>query len=516
MALFLNTNIKALNARRQLSNSANALDSSARRLASGMRINSARDDAAGLQISDRLTSQINGLNQGNRNAQDGISFCQTAEGALDEMTSMFQRIRTLAIQSANGANSAADREAIQQEVSELCHEITRIGEDTTYGGMHIFNKTLTEPTSFQVGADASETIGVDLTSGFRMDDIYERLYAESDAAGQALLQSGVAPNLTYEGGKPSGITVTADASAKPGKYSIQVTQIIDSSTAYKLYSNFDLTVDDGAGNTVTIPYDQRTFGAGTLTFTGGSGSDEQSFTIEVDENDTLDDIINKAKDAKTFPFGTRLVLLSQSGSSEPLRALGLANYAPGRANRPLSVTSSGDDALRIFEFNIGADASEGQVCGDKWKISSVGRDTIVKIDGEYFTSDSFSVYDENRGLNITARSVGRTTVNLSGTTFSVATAEAAQSTLAVVDKFIGFVDSKRAELGAAQNRLESAINNQANIAENLSAARSRIRDTDYASETAELARENILQETSKSILASANHSGDMILSLLQH
>ncbi len=192
MALFLNTNIKALNARRQLSNSANALDSSARRLASGMRINSARDDAAGLQISDRLTSQINGLNQGNRNAQDGISFCQTAEGALDEMTSMFQRIRTLAIQSANGTNSAADREAIQQEVSELCHEITRIGEDTTYGGMHIFNKTLTEPTSFQVGADASETIGVDLTSGFRMDDIYERLYAESDAAGQALLQSGVA------------------------------------------------------------------------------------------------------------------------------------------------------------------------------------------------------------------------------------------------------------------------------------------------------------------------------------
>ena len=134
MALYVNTNVSSLNANRNLSNSTNSLDTSYKRLASGMRINSAKDDAAGLQISDRLTSQINGLNQGNRNAMDGISFSQTAEGAMDEITSMYQRIRTLALQSANGSNSADDRTAIQQEVDSLCSEIDRIARDTTFSG----------------------------------------------------------------------------------------------------------------------------------------------------------------------------------------------------------------------------------------------------------------------------------------------------------------------------------------------------------------------------------------------
>ena len=155
MALYVNTNVSSLNANRNLANSTAALDVSYRRLASGLRINSAKDDAAGLQISNRLTSQINGLNQGNRNAQDGISYSQTAEGAMDEMTAMYQRIRTLALQSANGSNSQADRDAIQQEVTQLCTEITRIGEDTTYGGTHILNKSITTLTDFQVGANAN-------------------------------------------------------------------------------------------------------------------------------------------------------------------------------------------------------------------------------------------------------------------------------------------------------------------------------------------------------------------------
>ena len=134
MALYVNTNASSLNAQRMMANSTNSLDTSYRRLASGLRINSAKDDAAGLQISDRLTSQINGLNQGNRNAQDGISYAQTAEGAMDEMTNMYQRIRTLALQSATGTVSARDRQALQEEVSSLCAEIDRISKDTTFGG----------------------------------------------------------------------------------------------------------------------------------------------------------------------------------------------------------------------------------------------------------------------------------------------------------------------------------------------------------------------------------------------
>ncbi|MEE1286761.1 MAG: flagellin, partial [Ruminobacter sp.] len=139
MALYVNTNISSKNAQRMLANSTNSLDTSYKRLASGLRINSAKDDAAGLQISNRLTSQINGLEQGNRNAQDGISYAQTAEGAMDEMTTMFQRIRTLALQSANGTNSAKDRKALQEEVTQLCSEIDRIAKDTTFGGEKILN-----------------------------------------------------------------------------------------------------------------------------------------------------------------------------------------------------------------------------------------------------------------------------------------------------------------------------------------------------------------------------------------
>ena len=168
MALYVNTNTSSINAQRNLSKSTNALQSSYTKLASGNRINSAKDDAAGLQISNRMTSQINGLTQGNRNANDGISLCQTAEGALDEVTNMLQRMRTLAIQSANGTNSSDERDALNSEVSQLKDEIKRIGSDTSFGGtLKVFgnstdSKNLGGTTvNFQVGSNANEKISVD-------------------------------------------------------------------------------------------------------------------------------------------------------------------------------------------------------------------------------------------------------------------------------------------------------------------------------------------------------------------
>lgn len=157
MALYVNTNVSAINAQRQLTNSGNELDTSFKRLSSGMRINSAADDAAGLQISDRLQSQIMGLNQGNRNANDGISLAQTAEGAMDEITSMFQRIRTLSQQAANGSNTDEDRLAIQEEIQQLAKEVNRVASDTTFGGQNLLDGTYA--ANFQVGADAVQTIG---------------------------------------------------------------------------------------------------------------------------------------------------------------------------------------------------------------------------------------------------------------------------------------------------------------------------------------------------------------------
>ncbi|MBU2894912.1 flagellin, partial [Colwellia sp. D2M02] len=157
MALYVNTNVSSLNAQRQLTNTGGALDTSFQRLSSGLRINSAKDDAAGLQITDRLQSQILGLNQGNRNANDGISLAQTAEGAMDEMTSMFQRVRTLAQQSANGSNTDEDRLAIQEEIRSLMAEVNRVATDTTFGGQNLLDGSY--DANFQVGADAVQTIG---------------------------------------------------------------------------------------------------------------------------------------------------------------------------------------------------------------------------------------------------------------------------------------------------------------------------------------------------------------------
>ena len=174
MSIYVNTNVSSINTTNKLTKATNSLDTTYKRLSSGLRINSAKDDAAGLQISNRLTSQINGLKQGNRNANDGIALAQTAEGALDEVHNMLQRIRTLSVQSANGTNTTVDRASIQEEVNNLCAEISRISCKTTFGGKQILagadgkNTLLNKDgkVEFQVGANHKDTISIDLSEGF--------------------------------------------------------------------------------------------------------------------------------------------------------------------------------------------------------------------------------------------------------------------------------------------------------------------------------------------------------------
>ncbi len=520
MALYVNSNISALNAARHLANATGSLDTAFKRLASGLRINSAKDDAAGLQISDRLTAQINGLEQGNRNAQDGISLCQTAEGALDEMTNMYQRIRTLALQSANGTNSAADRRAIQQEVEQLYEEINRIGNDTTFGGTHILDKSLTAPIDFQVGANAQETVSIDLTAGLRPKDIFETLYSNSTPEEQAQLINGGfgASRVECEwNGVSPAFEVTVDSVAPSGDYNVRVMSMVCYSAVDKKDTFFDKTVIDNEGNTVTIPADERTFGAGTLTFSYGSGATAGSCTIQVDDGDTLEDIRNKCN-------------ASYSSGDMPIHwwivsripGEGFYQYIKcdlkGVANRPFSLSASGDESLKLFEFSVNTD-SRLYDFDNKWTFNQVAYDTDIKIDSDVFTNDSGnSVYDPVRGLHITASRIYNRDVRVkvgAATPFSVTTASEAQNTLAIVDRFIAAVDSKRAELGAVQNRLESSIRNQANVSENVSAARSRIRDADFATESAAMIQRNILQQTAQSILSQANQRPQIALALLQ-
>lgn len=309
MSLYVQTNVSSLNSQRRLNSATKSLDTTYQRLSSGLRINSAKDDAAGLQISNRLTNQINGLQQGNRNANDGIALCQTMEGALDETTSMLQRIRTLAIQAANGTNTTVDREAIQQEVAQLSAEITRIACKTTFAGRQCLAGVNGSDkggvldskgkVSFQVGAYAFDTLGVSMSNGFTLSGIYAEKHTNAITSTDKL------------------------AEQKSGLY-----------------------VNNGA-----------------------------------------------------------------------------------------------------YEFNCYTQCN-------------------------------------------------------------------AQYTIKAIDEIINVVDSKRAELGAIQNRMESTIRNQENVAENVSDARSRIRDADYAEEASNLSAQNIVQQAATSILTQANQRPSIAMSLL--
>ncbi len=314
MALYVNTNVTSLRGQASLNKASNSLATTYNRLSTGLRINSAKDDAAGLQISDRLTSQINGLNQGNRNANDGIALTQTVEGAMDEMTTMLQRIRTLSVQAANGTNTTDDRASIQAEVTSLSHEITRIACRTTYGGKKVLS-SFNDPTQSIVGKDNGATV---------------------------------------------------------------------------------------------------------------------KFQVGANANDTLElnlQLNNKA-DTKDYSL------------SSLMSAAGIALNKTDKSNSTASFKS---------------------------------------------------------GNNIV---------------FDVSSSKSAQATLACIDDVINVIDSKRGDFGALQNRMESTISNQTNIANNETDARSRIRDTDYATEASNLSAQSIVQQAASSMLTQANSLPQLALSLL--
>ena len=252
MALYVNTNVSSLNAQRKLTNATNSLNVSYQRLSSGLRINSAKDDAAGLQISDRLTSQINGLNQGNRNANDGIALAQTIEGAIDETTNMLQRIRTLAVQAATGTNTTQDRIALQEEVTELCEEITRIAEKTTFAGQDILNGTKSNnkllnsngQLFFQVGANAYDMLTLDL-AGFAMSQIM----SQSTEA----LKAGTVALGANEWSKAGLVSLSGDTIADTGvRWSVSTADM-----AQNTLNNIDAFiqyVDSNRGVRCSLPY----------------------------------------------------------------------------------------------------------------------------------------------------------------------------------------------------------------------------------------------------------------------
>jgi flagellin len=375
MSINVNSNVAAMTAQRYLNNASDVSQKSMERLSSGYKINSAKDDAAGLQISNRLTSQSRGLDMAVRNANDGISMAQTAEGAMGETTTILQRMRDLSLQSSNGSNTKSDREAIQQEVSALNDELNRIAESTSFGGNKLLNGTFGNK-SFQIGASSGEAVILSMGN------------MRSDTAAM-----GGSAYIAAEGKDP------------------------------------DWTVNSATDM--------------TLSYTNSDGNAEEVI-INAKQGDDLEE---------------------------------LATYINGQSAE-LSASVDENGKMQLF-------AASEKVIGD------------VTIGGGLGAEIGFGAAKQITVGDIDVSSVG-----------------GSQLAVSVIDGALKAVDSQRAELGAFQNRFGHAINNLDNINENVNASRSRIKDTDYAKETVQMTKSQILQQASTSVLAQAKQSPTAALSLL--
>ncbi|KAB0468700.1 flagellin [Vibrio sp. IB15] len=376
MAITVNTNVSALVAQRNLSNANNMLNQSLERLASGSRINSAKDDAAGLQISNRLEAQMSGIDVAVRNANDGISIMQTAEGAMNETTNIMQRMRDLSLQASNGSNSQSERTAIQEEITALNDELNRIAETTSFGGKKLLNGNFGS-TSFQIGGSSGEAVQIGLKS-MRTDDI--------NMGGFSYVANGMA----------------------------------NDSWAVKSNQN-DMT----------------------MSFTDRFGQ-PQEIIINAKVGDDIEELA-------TYINGqTDLVSASVNDDGQ------------------LQIYMSGEDTSGTISFS-GSLASE--------------------------LSMSAGYYESVNDINVT--DVG-----------------GAQRAVSILDTAMKYVDSHRSELGAMQNRFDHAINNLENVHENLATSNSRIKDTDYAKETTQMLKQQILQQVSTTILAQAKQAPNLALTLL--
>ncbi|MGF1904123.1 flagellin [Aliivibrio salmonicida] len=377
MSITVNTNVSAMTAQRYLNNATDGVNKSMERLSSGYKINSAKDDAAGLQISNRLTSQSRGLDVAVRNANDGISIAQTAEGAMNESTNILQRMRDLSLQSSNGSNTTSDREAIQQEVGALNDELNRIAETTSFGGSRLLNGQF-GTKSFQIGADSGEAVMLNLSN------------------------------------------MRSDSASMGG-------------TSYKAETEL------GAGWAVNAENSEL-----KVSFLNKAG-EEKELTINAKAGDDIEQVATYI-----------------NGQTDSINA---------------SVSEKGELQIVTSNDKVKGEVSFGGSLASELKMGAAQTETVKSID--------------------------------------VTTVGGSQKSVAILDAAMQFVDSNRADLGAFQNRFNHAISNLDNINENVSASNSRIKDVDFAKETTEMTKAQILQQASSSILAQAKQAPNAALGLLR-
>ncbi|HRQ59071.1 MAG TPA: flagellin [Azoarcus taiwanensis] len=539
MAQVINTNVPSLNAQRQLNNSANSLQTSLQRLSSGLRINSAKDDAAGLAISDRFTAQINGLDQARRNANDGISLAQTAEAAMQSTGDILQRIRTLAVQSANATNSSGDRAALNSEVQQLTQELQRIATNTEFNGQKLLDGSFTS-AQFQVGANANQTITA--TSGNFQTNAYGNyrlggLATSTDTpngVGDLTVGSTAEANLsTWTAGNTSAIaaetitisnslgsreiTISAGASAE------QIAARINQAEA-GVRASATTSVVLGSGGTDATSFQQ----GGSYTFllatetTAGQAPDAYttvSFSIggaasgtAANQSSQLSAAVQAFNDVSGKTGFTAKIVEADDGS--------LGIQLTSEAGKDLRITNAdtSDNAVTVNDISVlNGDTGDDSTAGSLALASAAGWDDTGStwITGQVTVNSerSFSFTSTGTAVLQTAGTVGgqlQTVENM-----DVSTVEASNRTLALVDSALAAVSTQRARYGALQNRFESTISNLQATSENLAASRSRIRDADFAAETANLTRAQILQQAGIAMLSQANALPNNVLSLLR-
>jgi len=510
MTLTVNTNVASINTQRNLNSSSESLNVSLQRLSTGFRINSAKDDAAGLQISDRLTSQINGLGVASRNANDGISLAQVAEGALQQSTDILQRVRDLALQSANGSNSATERQALQEEINQLKDELTRIADTTTFGGRKILDGTF-GTSSFQVGAEANQTIEVSLTNAsadklgnYRVQSAGTVAGSVSNTVGGTQFSDGSTVTITGAFGTGSFTTSNTDTAGELAdaiNALSETTGVTATSVTQVAINAGDLVLDYDTANSIG---DSITFSIGTNNGEGGTSSTTTPITLTASGDDAQD--LENLRDAINADTGT-------NGISAAIDE-----------NGNLILTAKDGDNIEITNFTevsaAGAANSSSVTLTDVGADGTIGTNTVaVDANANSFEAVGTLTFDSSEPFTVGGANFGELSADTIGLLqtveqIDVTTAQGAQDAIAVVDGAIANIDSQRAQLGAVQNRFQNTIANLQNIAENVSAARSRIRDTDYAAETAELTKQQILQQAGTSVLAQANQLPQTVLSLL--
>ena len=522
MALTVNTNIASLTAQRNLTGSQSSLSTSLERLSSGLRINSAKDDAAGLAISERFSAQIRGLNQGVRNANDGISLAQTAEGALKEVTSNLQRIRELAVQSANATNSSSDRASLQVEVSQLVAEIERVATTTSFNGINLLDGTFSSQ-NFQIGPNAADTVAITSIASAKTSAIGTgTTYAASitgstasradanafastmnlnDVALGASTSDGVSAAKESDGAATDTYSALAKANAINA---ISAQTGVTATASNSLTAGSAVAVDAGAGANVTKDF---SLNGVYITYTMYDTDD-----VPADNESTIADAITKIN-AQTALTGVvagrdsstgKLTLTAADGRNI---VLGEANADGGGATDGLGVLGLGAAAEVTVGFLSFESTSKFGVQFTNTNVSAT--DTGVGSDAADAASIA-QVGSAMTNLGATSNSTGLTV-----SVIDISTASGASSAIASLDTALDSINASRANLGAYQNRFESVVANLQTTAENLSASRSRIVDADFASETANLTKAQILQQSGIAMLAQANALPQNVLALLQ-